>query len=108
MTIESYSSGIFSYELNLIKPDRQFESEKRKAFERLESINLNIPEDFDADEELRLALEEKYGSDDWHKYYFRLPLIRESFYKDAEKVMKTDFIFSEIKSITPGELFDLI
>ena len=64
MTIESYSSGIVSDELNLIKLDRQFKSEKRKAFERLESLNLNIPEDFDADEELRLALKENYGSAD--------------------------------------------
>ena len=71
MIIESYSSGIVSDELNLIKPDRQFKAEeKRKA---LESLNLSLPEDFDADEELRLALEERYGSADWHKYYFRLP-----------------------------------
>ena len=28
------------------------------------TFTINIPEDFDADEELRLALEEKYGSDD--------------------------------------------
>lgn len=36
-------------------------SAKKKAFDELESLDLNFPEDFDADAELSTALEEKYG-----------------------------------------------
>lgn len=35
-----------------------------QAFEKLDSLNLSTPEDFDADAELRLALEKKYTSGD--------------------------------------------
>ena len=39
-------------------------SEKMKAFQRLQSRDLNFPEDFDPDKERMEALREKYGSVD--------------------------------------------
>lgn len=36
-------------------------SNKKKAFAKLESLEINFPEDFDADTELKTALEDKYG-----------------------------------------------
>ena len=36
-------------------------SVKKKAFAKLEGLDLNFPDDFDADAELKAALEDKYG-----------------------------------------------
>ncbi len=37
-------------------------SQKKKAFEKLETINLDLPADFNADAELEAAMEAKYGT----------------------------------------------
>lgn len=49
-------------EVRLIELKKQEHmSVKKKAFAELESLKLNFPKDFDADAELRTALEGKYG-----------------------------------------------
>ena len=37
-------------------------SKKKQAFEKLESLHLDLPDDFDADAELVAAMEAKYGT----------------------------------------------
>lgn len=39
-------------------------SEKMRAFRELETMQINLPEDFDPDKERMTALEEKYGTFD--------------------------------------------
>ena len=39
-------------------------SEKMRAFRELETMRINLPEDFDPDRERMTALEEKYGTVD--------------------------------------------
>lgn len=51
-----------SDEINFIKFRKNTDLlRKKNAFETLESLNLQFPEDFDADAELAEAMEEKYG-----------------------------------------------
>ena len=40
---------------------RSHAMQKKQAFAELEELHLNFPENFDAESELREALEEKYG-----------------------------------------------
>ena len=52
-----------SDEIKLMDFKRQEQvSKKKQAFEKLESLNLNLPDDFDADAELAAAMEAKYGT----------------------------------------------
>lgn len=52
-------------ELHLMELKKQEQTAKKKnAFDSLERIDLVLPEDFDAEKELRSALEEKYGTPD--------------------------------------------
>ena len=54
-----------SDEVNLMKLKKlEKASEKRKAFEELEAMDLTFPDDFDANAELAAAMEEKYGCTD--------------------------------------------
>ena len=54
-----------SDELKLMEFKHQgYISKKKKAFKALEELNLDLPDNFDADEELAEPLEEKYGSSD--------------------------------------------
>ncbi|MER2149131.1 MAG: hypothetical protein ABS987_08250 [Ruminococcus sp.] len=48
-------------ELSLIALKRQIVLKKKNAFARLEALDLQLPNDFKADEELKQAMEEKYG-----------------------------------------------
>jgi hypothetical protein len=48
-------------ELSLIALKRQIVLKKKNAFARLEALDLQLPSDFKADEELKQAMEEKYG-----------------------------------------------
>ena len=48
-------------ELSLIALKRQIVLKKKNAFARLEALDLQLPSDFKADEELKQAVEEKYG-----------------------------------------------
>ena len=48
-------------ELSLIAFKRQVVLKKKNAFARLEALDLQLPSDFKADEELKQAMEEKYG-----------------------------------------------
>ena len=48
-------------ELSLIALKRQVVLKKKNAFARLEALDLQLPNDFKADEELKQAMEEKYG-----------------------------------------------
>ncbi len=48
-------------ELSLIAFKRQVVLKKKNAFARLEALDLQLPNDFKADEELKQAMEEKYG-----------------------------------------------
>lgn len=49
-------------ELKLMELKKQEHiANKKKAFAKLESLELNFPKDFDADAELNAALEDKYG-----------------------------------------------
>ena len=48
-------------ELSLIAFKRQVVLRKKNAFARLEALDLQLPNDFKADEELKQAMEEKYG-----------------------------------------------
>ena len=48
-------------ELSLIALKRQVVLKKKNAFARLEALDLQLPSDFKADEELKQAMEEKYG-----------------------------------------------
>ena len=47
-------------ELSLIALKRQVVLKKKNAFARLEALDLQLPNDFKADEELKQAMEEKY------------------------------------------------
>ncbi len=47
-------------ELSLIALKRQIVLKKKNAFARLEALDLQLPSDFKADEELKQAMEEKY------------------------------------------------
>ena len=52
-----------SDEIKLREFKKQEQSSKKKqAFERLESLKLDLPADFDAEAELNAALEAKYGT----------------------------------------------
>lgn len=53
-----------SDELSLMAFRQRVAEKKEKAFARLETLNLNLPEDFDAESELHQAMEEKYGITD--------------------------------------------
>ena len=48
-------------ELSLIALKRQIVLKKKNAFARLEALDLQLPSDFKADEELKQAMEGKYG-----------------------------------------------
>ena len=48
-------------ELSLIALKRQIVLKKKNAFARLEALDLQLPSDFKADEELKQAMVEKYG-----------------------------------------------
>ena len=48
-------------ELSLIALKRQIVLKKKNAFARLEALDLQFPNDFKADEELKQAMVEKYG-----------------------------------------------
>jgi hypothetical protein len=37
-------------------------SKKKQAFEKLEALHLDLPDNFDADAELAAAMEDKYGT----------------------------------------------
>ena len=50
-------------ELQTVKPMSR-PSEKIRAFRELETMRINLPEDFDPDKERMTALEEKYGTVD--------------------------------------------
>lgn len=49
--------------LQTVKPMSR-PSEKMRAFRELETMRINLPEDFDPDKERTIALEEKYGTVD--------------------------------------------
>ena len=52
-------------EINLIKLQKQDRlARKKNALAELEKLDLALPDDLDADTELRNALEEKYDTDD--------------------------------------------
>ena len=52
-------------EISLMKFNSIRRTDKKKAaLAALEKLNLNLPADFDADNELAAALEEKYGTVD--------------------------------------------
>lgn len=52
-------------EINLMELKRRERvAEKEKAFDTLEKLELVLPDNFDADKELALALEKKYGNFD--------------------------------------------
>ena len=52
-----------SDEIKLMDLKRQEQiSKKKQAFEKLESLHLDLPDDFDADAELAAAMEAKYGT----------------------------------------------
>ena len=52
-----------SDEIKLMDLKRQEQiSKKKQAFEKLESLHLDLPDDFDADTELAAAMEAKYGT----------------------------------------------
>ena len=44
------------------KHDDIFFSERKKAFQRLDSLNIQVPDDFDYKKELAEARNEKYGN----------------------------------------------
>ena len=50
-------------ELQTVKPMSR-PSEKMRAFHELETMQINLPEDFDPNKERMTALEEKYGTVD--------------------------------------------
>lgn len=51
-----------SDEIKLMRLTQQgYVSQKKQAFAALENLQLDLPMDFDADSELRAALEDKYG-----------------------------------------------
>ena len=51
-----------SDEIKLMRLTQQgYVSQKKQAFAALENLQLDLPKDFDADSELRAALEDKYG-----------------------------------------------
>ena len=56
---------LMSDETELLMPKISEEAEKKKkAFYALEHLELGLPNGFDAEKELSLALEEKYGTPD--------------------------------------------
>ena len=52
-----------SDEIKLMEFKKQEQvSKKKQAFEKLEALHLDLPDDFDADAELAAAMEDKYGT----------------------------------------------